>query len=84
MHCTMMDGGRDLPSSEEVVLGNPQVACEFQADRTKGLVFMGKLRQGCSSRVLPRMVHCPWTAAPGCEIWHILLVSALFYGAGRY
>ena len=33
MHCAMMDGGRDLPSSGEVVLAKGQVLCEFQADQ---------------------------------------------------
>ena len=83
MHCTMMHGGRDLPSSGEVVLGKGQIPCEFQADQTKGLVFMGKLRQGCSSRVLPRMVPCPWPAALGCEILHSLLTPALLHGTER-
>ena len=39
----MTDGGRDLPSSGEVVLGKGQVPCEFQADQTKHLVFMGEV-----------------------------------------
>ena len=37
MHYSMGDGGRDLPSSGEVVLGKEQVPCEFRADQTKCL-----------------------------------------------
>ena len=32
LYCSSRDGGRDLPSSGEVVLGKGQVPCEFQAD----------------------------------------------------
>ena len=75
--CMCKYGGRDLPSSWEVVLGNGLVPCEFRADWTKCLVFRGSW--GCSSRVLPRMVPHPLLVALGHEIWHILFVPALHY-----
>ena len=66
----MGDGGSNLQSSGEVVLGKGQVPCEFQADQTKCLVCSWSWTQGCLSRALPRMVPHPWPAAMDV-IWHI-------------
>ena len=64
LECSMGDGGRQLPSSEEAALMMGQVPCEFWADWPR-LSFLGK----AELRGLPAL-PCPgWCLINGQWLW---------------
>ena len=80
----MIDSGRDLLSSGEVVLGKGQEPCEFQVDQRKGLVFIGKLRQRSFQPCPAQDGASSMAGGSGHDLAHllapVLLLEGWWYG----